>query len=56
MDILAIVAVGAAMAWTVIVCGGNAMSDVVGEGFEGGWTIPVAWLIAIACVAAWWLL
>ncbi len=56
MDILAIVAVGAALAWTVVVIGGNAMSDAVGEGFEAGWTeIPVAWLVAIACVAAWWL-
>lgn len=32
----------------------NSMSDAPNNGFQGGWTIGVAWLIAAGFAAGWW--
>ena len=52
MTFLAIIAVVAAMVWSLFVCAANSMSDNPCAGFQAGGTIVIAWLIAAVFVAA----
>ena len=36
-----------ALVWSWVVVFGNAMSDAPGAGFQGGWTIAVAWVVVV---------
>lgn len=52
MTVLAIFAVLGAIAWTAFTILANGMSDAPMEGFKGGGTIAVAWIIAAVFIAA----
>lgn len=54
MILLAIFGTLAAIAWTVIIFGANAMSDDVTGGFQGAWSLAGAWVVAAVLWAAWW--
>jgi hypothetical protein len=49
---LAVIAVIAAIVWSLFVVAANGMSDAPSAGFQGGDTIVIAWLIAAVFVAA----
>ena len=36
-----------ALVWSWMTFMGNAMSDAPGAGFQGGWTIAVAWVVVV---------
>jgi hypothetical protein len=54
MIILAIIGTLAAIAWTLLVFMGNAMSSRPTDGLGGGWTIIAAWIGVLLLYAAWW--
>ena len=53
MIVLAIIATVAAVLWSLFVMGANGMSDSSAHQFEGGWTIALIWLAALALWFAW---
>ena len=52
MTVFAVIAVLAAIVWSLFVLAANSMSDNPSAGFQGGGTIVIAWLIAAVFVAA----
>lgn len=54
MLILACIALSLSIVWTLLVIGANAMTDAVGQGFQMGGSVTVAWLGTIALWLAWW--
>jgi hypothetical protein len=52
--VLAIIAVLAALAWTVVVFMANAMSDATSRPAQGVASITVAWAAVVVFVLAWW--
>ena len=52
MTVFAVIAVIAAIVWSLFVIAANGMSDAPSAGFKGGGTIVIAWPIAAVFVAA----
>jgi hypothetical protein len=54
MLVVAILGTIGAVVWTILGVFANGMSDAPSAGFQGGWTIVVAWVVAAVIWLAWW--
>lgn len=55
MIVLALLATFASFIWTWIVVMANGMSAISVHGFQGGFSLVVAWVITAALYVAWWV-